>query len=138
MIRQNRERSRRVMSPSIRFIVTTLLLAALFVPEALPGGHRCACGMAVGCCCQLKAATMKMGDHCAMRRSSRPCGLRTGTDANAVLQPTGREGWTGPELRTGPRPALAAVGLAPVPGEPMRLSLAPDPPTPPPRLVRTV
>jgi len=126
------------MSPSIlRFIVTTLLLAALLAPETLPGGHRCACGMTVGCCCQLKAA-MKAGDHCALRRPARPCGMRTGTEDGASLQPRGREGWIGPDFRTGPRPVLTALGIAHISGEPLPASLASDPPTPPPRLVRMV
>jgi len=126
------------MSRSIlRFIVTTLLLAALLAPETLPGRHRCACGMTVGCCCQLKVS-MKAGDHCALRRPARPCGLRTGTDADAALQPQGREGWIGPDSRTGPGPVLTAAGTVSVPGEPVPASLVFDPPTPPPRLIRMV
>jgi hypothetical protein len=121
---------------TLRAILAAFLLAAILVPDVLPApGHRCACGMTVGCCCLLKAA-MKAGDHCALRRAAPPCGMRTGRNSEAGLLPRDRAG-IGPRLRTGP-PVLALAGTALLPDAPLPRNLATDPPTPPPRLVRLV
>lgn len=71
-----------------RWLAAVLLMAVL-APEAMPLGadrHRCACGMAVGCCCLLKAA-MQAGDHCLLRRAAESCGLRPDRDQNAEILP---------------------------------------------------
>src|SRR5918999_3399960 len=75
-------------APARRWLAAVLLTAVL-APEAMPLGadrHRCACGMAVGCCCLFKAA-MKAGDHCLLRRAAESCGVRPDRDRNAEILP---------------------------------------------------
>ena len=128
------------LSLARRWLSAVLLLVVL-APEALPLGaikHRCACGMAVGCCC-LRLAAMKTGDHCALRRPAQNCGVRPGQDLTAELLPRrDRASWTGIALRDGLRLRLAASDtLAALDESPPDLP-RPAPPTPPPRFVSVV
>ncbi|HEY7214203.1 MAG TPA: hypothetical protein VIC28_06200 [Thermoanaerobaculia bacterium] len=121
--------------------LAALLLLAVLAPEALPLGatrHRCACGMAVGCCCLLRAA-MKAGDHCALLRQAPPCGMRPSQDRIAEILPrSDRASWTGIALRDGLRLRLAAAGAPPALDESPPDLPRPAPPVPPPRLVSWV
>jgi hypothetical protein len=128
------------LSLTRRWLSAVLLLAVL-APEALPLGatrHRCACGMAVGCCCLYKAA-MKAGDHCALRRPAQNCGVRPGQDRTAELLPRrDRASWTGLALRDGLRLRLAVTGAPTALDESPPDLPRPAPPTPPPRFVSVV
>jgi len=121
--------------------LAALLLLAVVAPEALPlgaTGHRCACGMAVGCCCLYKAA-MKTGDHCSLRRPAQDCGLRQGQDRTAELLPRrDRASWTGIALRDGLRLRLAASGAPATLDESPPDLPRPAPPVPPPRFASRV
>jgi len=127
-------------SPARRWLAALLLMTVL-APEAFPLsalGHRCACGMVVGCCC-LRRAAMKAGDHCSLHQPAPSCSLRPGRDATAEILPR-RENvdWVGALLRGGPRLALApAAALAVLDESPPDLA-RPAPPVPPPRPVPAV
>jgi hypothetical protein len=122
----------------VRRWLAAVLLTAVLAPEAMPLGadrHRCACGMAVGCCCLLKAA-MEAGDHCLLRRAAESCGLRPDRDRNAEILPRrDSASWFGLALGDGLwlRPAATDI-LASLDESPPDLP-RPSPPVPPPRPV---
>ncbi len=133
--------------PVARRWLAAVLLAAVLAPDAFPvaaAGHRCACGMVVGCCCVRKAAmkamaSMKPGDHCALRGPASSCGLRPGPRQAVQVQPLKNlAAWVGMALRDGLRiPRSASGTLANLDDSPPDHSL-PDPPVPPPRFVPAV
>jgi hypothetical protein len=125
-------------SSTARRWLAAVLLAAVLAPEAFPFGalgHRCACGMAVGCCCLRKAA-MKAGDHCSLHRPARSCSLQPRQDQAAEILPgKDRADWSGIMVRDGLRLPLPAAGrLAAFDTSPPDLP-RPAPPVPPPRPV---
>lgn len=136
--------------PVARRWLAAVLLTAVLAPDAFPvamAGHRCACGMVVGCCCLRNAAmkatkamkAMKAGDHCSLRKPARSCGVRPGRDQAVEIQPLkDLAAWVGMALREGLRiPRSASGTLANLDDSPPDYP-RPDPPVPPPRLVPAV
>lgn len=122
--------------PPARRCLAAILLMAVLAPEALfveAAGHRCACGMTVGCCCLRKAA-MKAGDHCSLHRPAESCALRPGRGQAAEIRTLkNRAEWIGIALRDGLRLPLSTTdtlaALDESPPDVPRLA----PPVPPPR-----
>ncbi|HEV8580980.1 MAG TPA: hypothetical protein VGX68_18095 [Thermoanaerobaculia bacterium] len=125
--------------PAARRWLAAVLLAAVLTPEAVfleAAGHRCACGMTVGCCCLRKAA-MKAGSHCLLHRPARSCSLRPGGDQKAEIRsPKLRTEWSGIALRDGLRLHLALADSPAARDDSPPDFPPPAPPTPPPRSFR--
>lgn len=122
--------------------MTTVLLLAVVVPDILPpearSGHRCACGMTVGCCCLLKAA-MKAGDHCMLKQRDSGCKMRPFREPAAEIRTEkDRADRVAFGLLESLKDPLAPVGLLARIDSWRPESPRPDPPTPPPRSFQTV
>lgn len=120
-------------SSSLRTLLTAFILALLLAPEALLL-HQCACGRILDCCCRMRA---KMGESCQLHHGESHC---SGSSERPVSVQNRRE----PLDRPGTSPApplevrLALVGWTSEEPRAAAAALVPDPPAPPPRLLRAV
>jgi hypothetical protein len=121
-------------SSTARSLLTTFILVLLLAPEALLV-HQCACGRILDCCCRMRA---KVGESCQLHHSGSHCsGNSSGVPASLQnrREPVDRPG-------TSPAPPLEGrLALAGSTSEKPRdavAGLAPEPPIPPPRLLRSV
>jgi hypothetical protein len=121
-------------SSTVRALLTAFILALLLAPDALLL-HQCACGRILDCCCRMRA---QVGESCRLHHGGSHCSGGSQSLPASVQnrrEPVDRPG-TSPVPPREVRLALAG-SISEKPGDTVAV-LVPDPPVPPPRLLRAV